>query len=121
MVAIFVFLMLRLTPGDPASFIAGDNATAAQIAEIREKLGLQPSRSSSSLPIWVGNLLRGDLGELFFFKADVTELIGQRVGLTLALATVTMLISDRWSRCRSGSSPPTGTAPGSTAWSWASR
>jgi peptide/nickel transport system permease protein len=92
MVAIFVFLMLRLTPGDPAAIIAGDNASAAQIAEIRERLGL-------SLPvlqqfvIWIGNLLQGDLGESFFFKAEVTELIGQRVGPTLALATVTMIIT----------------------------
>ena len=39
-VAIFVFLMLRLTPGDPAAVIAGDYASEAQIAEIREKLGL---------------------------------------------------------------------------------
>ena len=62
MVAVFVFLMLRLTPGDPAAIIAGDNASTAQIAEIRERLGL-------SLPIlqqfviWLGNLLQGDLGE----------------------------------------------------------
>ena len=39
-VAIFVFLMLRLTPGDPAAVIAGDNATSDQIADIRTKLGL---------------------------------------------------------------------------------
>jgi peptide/nickel transport system permease protein len=92
MVAISVFLMLRLTPGDPAAIIAGDNATAAQIAEIREKLGL--SRPIlEQFAIWIGNLLRGDLGESFFFKAEVSELIGQRVGPTLALATVTMIIT----------------------------
>ena len=38
-VAVFVFLMLRLTPGDPAAVIAGDNATSDQIAMIRTKLG----------------------------------------------------------------------------------
>ena len=43
--------------------------------------------------IWVGNLLQGDLGESFFFKAEVTELIGQRVEPTLALATVTIIIT----------------------------
>ena len=48
-VAIFVFLMLRLTPGDPAAVIAGDNATSDQIADIRDKLGLnQPIWSSSA-------------------------------------------------------------------------
>ncbi len=92
MVAVFVFLMLRLTPGDPAAIIAGDNATAAQIAEIRDKLGLSEPILEQFV-IWIGNLLHGDLGESFFFKAEVTELIGQRVGPTLALATVTMIIT----------------------------
>jgi peptide/nickel transport system permease protein len=92
MVAIFVFLMLRLTPGDPAAIIAGDNATSAQIAEIRDRLGLARP-IVEQFAIWLGNLLRGNLGESFFFKAQVSELIGQRVGPTLALATVTMIIT----------------------------
>jgi peptide/nickel transport system permease protein len=92
MVAVFVFLMLRLTPGDPAAIIAGDNATSAQIAEIRERLGLSRPILEQFV-IWIGNLLQGDLGESFFFKAKVTELIGQRVGPTLALATVAMIIT----------------------------
>jgi peptide/nickel transport system permease protein len=84
--------MLRLAPGDPAAIIAGDNATAAQIALIRDKLGL--SRPIlEQFAIWTLNLLRGDLGESFFFKAEVTELIGQRIGPTLALATVAMIIT----------------------------
>ena len=92
LVAVFVFLMLRLTPGDPAAIIAGDNASEAQIAAIRDQLGL-----SQPIPvqftIWLGKLLQGDLGQSFFFKAQVSELIGQRVGPTLALATVTMIIT----------------------------
>ena len=92
MVAIFVFLMLRLTPGDPAAIIAGDNATADQIAEIRERLGLDEP-IIEQFAIWAGNLLRGNLGESFFFKTEVSELIGQRVGPTLALATVTIIIT----------------------------
>ena len=92
MVAVFVFLMLRLTPGDPAAIIAGDNASAAQIAEIRERLGLS-GPILAQFAIWIGNLLRGDLGKSFFFKAEVTELIAQRVGPTLALATVTIVIT----------------------------
>jgi peptide/nickel transport system permease protein len=92
MVAVFVFLMLRLTPGDPAAIIAGDNATGAQIAAIRDQLGLSQPIFVQFL-IWLGKLLRGDLGESFFFKAEVAELIGQRIGPTLALATVTMIIT----------------------------
>jgi peptide/nickel transport system permease protein len=92
MVAIFVFLMLRLTPGDPAAIIAGDNANSAQIAEISERLGLDRPIPTQFV-IWLGKLAQGDLGESFFFKAKVSELIGQRVGPTLALATVTIIIT----------------------------
>jgi peptide/nickel transport system permease protein len=92
MVAVFVFLMLRLTPGDPAAIIAGDNATGPQIEQIRDRLGLNEP-IPVQFTIWVGNLLRGNLGESFFFKAQVSELIGQRVGPTLALATVTIIIT----------------------------
>ncbi|MCS6879520.1 MAG: ABC transporter permease [Geminicoccaceae bacterium] len=91
-VALLVFLMLRLTPGDPAAIMAGENATAAQIAEIRAKLGLdQPLLVQFA--IWLGKLLQGDLGESFFFKMPVATLIGQRIGPTIALATTTMTLT----------------------------
>ena len=77
MVAIFVFLMLRLTPGDPAAIIAGDSATTAQIAEIRERLGLNEPIPEQFVT-WIGNLLQGNLGESFFFKAAVSDLIEHR-------------------------------------------
>jgi peptide/nickel transport system permease protein len=89
---VLVFLLLRLTPGDPAAIIAGDAANSAQIDEIRDRLGLNEP-ILEQFAIWIGNLLRGNLGESFFFKAKVTELIGQRVGPTVALATVTIIIT----------------------------
>lgn len=92
MVAVIVFLMLRLTPGDPAAIMAGDNATTAQIAEIRQGLGLDRPLPVQFM-LWLGSLLRGDLGQSFFFKTGVAELIGQRIGPTLALSTLTMLIT----------------------------
>ncbi len=61
-VAALVFLMLRLTPGDPAAIIAGDNANAEQIAAIRTRLGLDAPLILAVLQ-WLGNLLRGDFGE----------------------------------------------------------
>ena len=91
-VAVFVFLMLRLTPGDPAAVIAGDNATSDQIAMIREKLGL-------TLPIWqqfaiwMGDILQGNFGESYFFKKTVAELIAQRIEPTLALAVCTLVVA----------------------------
>ncbi len=92
MVALFVFFMLRMTPGDPAAVLAGDNGTPAQIAEIRESLGLNEP-IPTQMAIWFGDLLRGDLGQSYFFKKDVTELILLRVEPTLALATATLALS----------------------------
>jgi peptide/nickel transport system permease protein len=91
-VAVLVFSMLRMTPGDPASIIAGAAATAADVAGIREKLGLDRP-IVEQFGIWLGNVLRGDFGESFFFKKTVASLIADRVGPTLALATFTMILS----------------------------
>ena len=92
MVALFVFLMLRMTPGDPAAVLAGDNGTPQQIAEIRETLGLDEP-IPVQLGIWFGDLLQGDLGQSYFFKKDVTELILLRVEPTVALAITTLVIT----------------------------
>jgi peptide/nickel transport system permease protein len=92
MVAVFVFLMLRLTPGDPAAIIAGDNANAQQVAEIREKLGLDKPLVVQFV-VWSAKLLQGDFGESFFFKKKVAELIAQRVEPTLALTISTILLA----------------------------
>lgn len=92
LVALFVFLMLRLTPGDPAAILAGDNASPAQIEEIRERLGLNDPLPTQ-LVIWAGRLAQGDLGESFFFKRQVTSLIAQRIEPTLALATTTLIVT----------------------------
>jgi peptide/nickel transport system permease protein len=92
MVAVFVFLMLRLTPGDPAAVIAGDNANSQQVAEIRSKLGLDRPLLAQ-FTIWAGKGLSGDFGESFFFKKSVAELIAQRIEPTLALATCTTLLA----------------------------
>lgn len=91
-VAIFIFLLLRLTPGDPAAMIAGDYASEAQIAEIREKLGLNEPLLSQFF-IWMGNTLQGDLGESFFFKKQVSELIAARIEPTLSLSLLTIMLT----------------------------
>jgi peptide/nickel transport system permease protein len=91
-VAALVFLMLRLTPGDPAAIIAGDNANADQIAAIRTKLGLDAPLLLQFLQ-WLGNLLRGDFGESFYFKKTVAELIASRLEPTLALSVATIVLA----------------------------
>lgn len=91
-VAVFVFLMLRLSPGDPAAVIAGDYATTEDVERIREQLGL-----NEPIPVqlvnWIGQLARGDLGQSIFSRKPVTELIGQRIEPTLLLALTTIVFS----------------------------
>lgn len=91
-VAVLVFGMLRLTPGDPAAILAGDAATTEQIAQIRKGLGLDRS-IPEQFGIWFGRMLTGDLGESFYYKTRVTTLIGQRLEPTLSLAAVTITIA----------------------------
>jgi len=91
-VAVLVFLMLRLTPGDPAAILAGDAANTDQIARIREGLGLDRPLIVQ-FGIWAQNILTGDLGESFYFKMKVTSLIGQRLEATVSLAILTIIVA----------------------------
>jgi peptide/nickel transport system permease protein len=91
-VAIFVFMLLRLTPGDPAAVIAGDNATSDQVEAIRAKLGLNEPIYRQFF-IWSGKALNGDFGESFFFKKTVAELIAQRIEPTAMLALCTLILA----------------------------
>ena len=88
-VALFVFLMLRLSPGDPAAVIAGDYATAEDIARIRERLGLDEPIVVQFFQ-WLGSLLQGDLGISIFTNLPVTTLIAQRLEPTIMLTLTTM-------------------------------
>lgn len=91
-VGIIVFLLLHLSPGDPAAIIAGDNATPAQIDQIRAKLGLD-----DPLPVqfvrWAGGVLQGDFGVSIFSNDPVWLLIKQRAEPTIALATTTIVFA----------------------------
>jgi len=91
-VAVLVFLMLRLTPGDPAAVLAGDAATTEQIEKIRAGLGLDRS-IPEQFAIWFGHLVQGDLGQSYYYKLPVTTLISQRLEPTLSLAAITITIS----------------------------
>ncbi|WP_265499531.1 ABC transporter permease [Paracoccus beibuensis] len=92
LVAVFVFLLLRLTPGDPAAIIAGDMATPAQLERIREAMGLnQPLHIQ--FVTWVGRLLQGDLGVSLISNTPVSAMIADRVGPTFSIAILTIIIS----------------------------
>ncbi|MGJ7610715.1 MULTISPECIES: ABC transporter permease [unclassified Variovorax] len=91
-VAVVVFLLIHLSPGDPAALIAGDLATTEDIEKLRAALGL-------NLPLWqqfglwVGKLFTGDLGTSIFTQMPVTQLLGQRLAPTVSIAALTMLIT----------------------------
>ena len=91
-VSVLVFLMLRLTLGDPAAVLAGDAASTEQIAQIRSGLGLDRS-IPVQFGIWFGKLLTGDLGQSYYYKTEVITLIGQRLEPTLSLALVTISLA----------------------------
>jgi peptide/nickel transport system permease protein len=92
LVAVFVFLLLRLAPGDPAAIIAGDNVTPAQIAMIRTNLGLdQPIWQQFG--IWIWRLAHGDLGTSIFSGRPVAQLILQRAQPTIALSLTTLVVA----------------------------
>jgi peptide/nickel transport system permease protein len=91
-VAVFVFLLLRLAPGDPAAVIAGDDATQADIEGLRIKLGLDRPILEQFV-LWISRVVQGDFGISIFSNLPVTELIAQRVEPTLALTLSTLLVA----------------------------
>ncbi len=91
-VAFFVFSLLYLTPGDPAAVIAGDQATVADIERIRERLGLDRP-FLVQFGTWLWAVLHGDMGISIFTNLPVSEMIGQRIEPTVALALVTIILA----------------------------
>jgi peptide/nickel transport system permease protein len=91
-VAVVVFMLLRWVPGDPAAVIAGESATAEQVAALRQRMGLdQPM--TTQFAIWLGQVLQGDFGESYYFRKPVLELITQRMEPTLALGAFALMLA----------------------------
>jgi peptide/nickel transport system permease protein len=91
-VAVIVFLLLRMSPGDPAAIIAGDDATTEDIAKIREHLGLdRPLLTQFAL--WIAQLAAGDFGNSIYLERPVLGLIMERVEPTLALSVTTIIFA----------------------------
>lgn len=91
-VALAVFMIVRLTPGDPAAVIGGNSATNEDLDRIRVQLGLTKPLWTQ-FAIWGNGVLHGDLGFSFFLNKPVTELIAQRMEPTLSLAAGTLLLA----------------------------
>ena len=91
-VVLFVFFIVRLTPGDPAALLAGPDAPAASVEAIRESLGLNRP-IVVQLAIWFGDLAQGDLGTSTFGKQKVLDLIKQRMTPTISLAVLSEILA----------------------------
>lgn len=91
-VALVVFLLLHLGPGDPATVIAGDYARPEDIERIRERLGLDRPLHVQ-FAHWIARVAVGDLGVSIFSNLPVADLILQRLEPTLALALATLLLA----------------------------
>jgi len=92
MVAVIVFALLRLSPGDPAIILAGDGATPEQLNAIRSSMGLDKPVMVQFI-VWIGHLLRGDLGTSLISGLPVAGMIADRFGPTLALCIGTIVIA----------------------------
>ena len=92
LVSVFVFLMLRLTPGDPAAIIAGDNATPETLERIREAMGLNEPLLTQYFK-WISGILQGDFGRSLISGTPVLEMVEKRVPPSIAIAVLTMIIT----------------------------
>jgi len=91
-VALFVFSLLYIAPGDPAAIIAGDQASPADVERIRQNLGLDRP-FLVQFGAWLWNIVHGDLGTSIFTNLPVGTMIAQRMGPTLSLMIVTLLLT----------------------------
>ena len=92
LVALFVFSLLYIAPGDPAAIIAGDQATPADVAHIRASLGLDRPFLIRFFD-WFWHVLHGDLGTSIFTNLPVSHMIAQRIEPTVSLMILTLILS----------------------------
>ncbi len=92
MVALFVFSLLYIAPGDPAAIIAGDQATPDDVERIRASLGLDRPFLVRFFE-WLWNVMQGNLGTSIFTNLSVSHMISQRIEPTLSLMSLTLILS----------------------------
>lgn len=91
-VAVVVFLLMHITPGDPAAVILGPEASPAEVAELREELGLNKPPIEQFVA-WFGNVLQGDFGTSIFMKQPVSQAFFEHLGPTLSLAIMAQVLA----------------------------
>jgi ABC-type dipeptide/oligopeptide/nickel transport system permease component len=91
-VAIVVFLLLRVAPGDPIAMMIAPGASAQDVAELRARYGLDQPLLTQFV-IWLGGILHGDFGTSISLRRNVLELLGERLPATLELALVACAVA----------------------------
>lgn len=91
-VSVVIFSIIHMTPGDPAAMILGDKADAADVAALRESMGL-----NDPIPVqyvnWVGRVFHGNLGKSVFIDKPMTEILKEYMGPTISLTIYAMILS----------------------------
>ncbi len=87
-----LFLVLEVLPGDPAAVMLGLEARPDTLAAVRAELGLDRPALLRYLA-WVGGMLHGDFGTSYTYRVPVAQLIGERLGLTLPLAVLAIVLA----------------------------
>ncbi|WP_299484214.1 ABC transporter permease [uncultured Roseibium sp.] len=112
--SILIFLALEVVPGDPAAYMLGINAQEDTLNALREQLGLNGTILQRYLS-WAGGLLVGDFGTSYTYRTPVSELIGERLWVSLPLALYALTLSTMiafpagiWAASRRGSLVDTG-------------
>lgn len=92
LVSIGIFLLIHLTPGDPARAMLGDRATEAEVMQLRERMGLNDPLVVQYVR-WVGNLFRGDLGDSVFINEPMSQILAEHLVPTISLTLYAMVIA----------------------------
>jgi len=90
--SVVIFLVIQVIPGDPAQLMLGLNADAATVAALRAQMGLDQPLPLQYLG-WVAGMLHGDLGISYTYRVPVTELVNARLGLSVPLAAMALLLT----------------------------
>ncbi|MCP5038826.1 MAG: ABC transporter permease, partial [Rhodobacteraceae bacterium] len=90
--SLVIFAVIEVIPGDPASYMLGLNATPEAVAALRDELGLNGSLTARYLG-WVSGMLTGDFGQSYTYRVPVSDLVAQRLQVSVPLALYALLLS----------------------------
>lgn len=91
-VSVVIFMLIHLTPGDPARTMLGDDASEADVMQLREQMGLNDS-IIVQYGNWIGGIFHGDLGTSIFIDEPMSKIIGDHMGATISVTVFALIIA----------------------------